>query len=70
MDESVINEAINKAIKEADEKGIKGKDITPFLLDKIQKITGGNSLASNIELVLNNARLASNIAVELSRLGK
>lgn len=70
MDESVINEAIDKAIKEADEKGIKGKDITPFLLDKIQKITGGNSLASNIELVLNNARLASNIAVELSRLGK
>lgn len=70
MDESVINEAIDKAIKEADERGIKGKDITPFLLDKIQKITGGNSLASNIELVLNNARLASNIAVELSRLGK
>lgn len=68
MDATVINEAIDKAILEAEERGIKGKDITPFLLDKIQKITGGNSLASNIQLVLNNARLASQIAVELSKL--
>ncbi len=70
MDVDVINEAIDLAIAEADKKGIKGKDITPFLLDKIQKITGGNSLNSNIELVLNNARLASQIAVELSKLNK
>ena len=69
MDVEVIGEAIDKAVKEAEEKGVKGKDITPFLLDKIQKITGGNSLASNIQLVLNNARLASQIAVELSKLG-
>ncbi|MBQ8177737.1 MAG: pseudouridine-5'-phosphate glycosidase [Clostridia bacterium] len=69
MDASVINQAIDKAIAEAEEKGIKGKDITPFLLDKIQKITGGNSLNSNIELVLNNARLAAQIAVELSQIG-
>ena len=69
MDVEVISEAIDKAVKEAEEKGVKGKDITPFLLDKIQKITGGDSLASNIQLVLNNARLASQIAVELSKLG-
>ena len=69
MDAEVIGEAIDKAVKEAEEKGVKGKDITPFLLDKIQKITGGDSLASNIQLVLNNARLASQIAVELSKLG-
>lgn len=69
MDAKVIGEAIDKAVKEAEEKGVKGKDITPFLLDKIQKITGGDSLASNIQLVLNNARLASKIAVELSKLG-
>lgn len=69
MDMEVIGEAIDKAVKEAEEKGVKGKDITPFLLDKIQKITGGDSLASNIQLVLNNARLASQIAVELSKLG-
>ena len=69
MDLEVIGEAIDKAVKEAEEKGVKGKDITPFILDKIQKITGGDSLASNIQLVLNNARLASQIAVELSKLG-
>ena len=69
MDVEVIGEAIDKAVKEAEEKGVKGKDITPFLLDKIQKKTGGDSLASNIQLVLNNARLASQIAVELSKLG-
>ena len=70
MDVEVISEAIDKAVKEAEEKGVKGKDITPFLLDKIQKITGGDSLASNIQLVLNNARLASQIAVELSKLSR
>ena len=69
MDAEVIGEAIDKAVKEAEDLGVKGKDITPFLLDKIQKITGGDSLASNIQLVLNNARLASQIAVELSKLG-
>lgn len=68
MDAKVINVAIDQAIEEAEERGIKGKDITPFLLDKIQKITGGSSLSSNIELVLNNARLASRIAVELAKL--
>ena len=68
MDARGIGEAIDKAVKEAEEKGVKGKDITPFLLDKIQKITGGDSLASNIQLVLSNARLASQIAVELSKL--
>ena len=70
MDAKVIGEAIDKAVKEAEDLGVKGKDITPFLLDKIQKITGGDSLASNIQLVLNNARLASQIAVELSKLGR
>lgn len=69
MDVEVIGEAIDKAVKEAEVLGVKGKDITPFLLDKIQKITGGDSLESNIQLVLNNARLASQIAVELSKLG-
>ena len=70
MDAKVIGEAIDKAVTEAEEKGVKGKDITPFLLDKIQKITGGNSLASNIQLVFNNARLASQIAVYRASLDK
>lgn len=68
MDADVINKAIDSAIDEAGALGVKGKDVTPFLLDKIQRITGGDSLDSNIQLVLNNARVASEIAVELSKL--
>ena len=45
----------------------RGKDTTPFLLAKIKEITGGDSLAANIELVYNNARLAAQIAVELAK---
>ena len=62
MDPAVINAAIDKAIAEADEKGIRGKETTPFLLARIKDITGGDSLASNIQLVLNNARLAARTA--------
>ena len=68
MDPAVINKAIDDAVAEANALGVHGKDITPFLLDKIQKLTGGDSLASNIQLVFNNARLAARTAAELSRL--
>ena len=68
MDPEYIENVIKEAIADANEKGIKGKEITPFLLDKIQKVTGGESLESNIKLVLNNAELAARIATELSRL--
>lgn len=63
MDEKVINGAIDEALKEMDEKGIHGKECTPFLLAKVAALTGGNSLASNIQLVFNNAKLAAEIAV-------
>lgn len=62
MDEDIINKAINEAVKEAEEKGIKGKESTPFLLSKVKDITGGSSLDANIELVFNNAKLAAQIA--------
>ena len=62
MDPVRINKAIDEAMLEADAKGIKGKEVTPFLLARIKDITGGDSLASNIELVLNNARLAARTA--------
>ena len=62
LDKSEIDEAIVEALKSADAKGIKGKDVTQFLLSEIKKITGGESLRSNIELVKNNARLAAEIA--------
>lgn len=68
MDASFINAKIDEAIKEAAVLGIKGKETTPFLLDKIQQITGGESLASNIQLVYNNAALAAHIAGELASL--
>ncbi|MBP7278810.1 MAG: pseudouridine-5'-phosphate glycosidase, partial [Sedimentibacter sp.] len=57
MDYDIITDAINKAVKQADENGIKGKDTTPFLLAKVKEITGGDSLESNIMLVYNNASL-------------
>lgn len=62
MPADVINKAIETAVDEANKLGIKGKEITPYLLDKIQKLTGGESLESNIKLVYNNAKLAALIA--------
>jgi len=63
LDYNFMMDAIDKAIKEAKNKGIKGKEATPFLLGKVKEITEGKSLESNIELVYNNAKLAAEIAV-------
>lgn len=68
MDYKYITDSIAEAIKEAESLGIKGKDTTPYLLDKIQKITEGKSLEANIELVYNNVRLGAQIASELCKL--
>ncbi len=62
-DKELIDEAINKALKLADEKNIKGKDITPFLLANIKEITQGKSLEANIHLVKNNCRIAAEVAI-------
>lgn len=62
MDSEYIANNIAQALKEAESLGIHGKGVTPFLLDKIQKLTGGKSLQANIQLVYNNARLAAEIA--------
>ena len=59
MDPDVINAAIDEALRDASSLGIHGKETTPFLLAKIKDLTGGESLASNIQLVLGNARLAA-----------
>lgn len=66
MDSEKINSAIERAVKEAQDKGIKGKETTPFLLSKIKDVTEGKSLESNIELVYNNALVASKLAYSLS----
>ncbi len=68
MDPEIINEAIDKALYLADKNHIKGKDVTPFLLKTIVELTGGDSLESNIKLVLNNAQLGAKVAKELSKL--
>ncbi len=68
MDSKYISDNIQRAVEEAERLGISGKETTPYLLDKIQRLTGGKSLQANIELVYNNARLASQIARELCKL--
>lgn len=62
MDEKAINKAIEKALEEAKEKGIHGKETTPFLLSKVVEVTGGKSLEANIALVKNNAKLGAEVA--------
>ena len=65
MPKEVIDAAIEQAIREMDAAGIHGKQCTPFLLAKVKDLTGGDSLAANIQLVLNNARLAAQTAKAL-----
>ncbi|MDE4542954.1 pseudouridine-5'-phosphate glycosidase [Thermoanaerobacterium sp. R66] len=68
MNREYIEKAIYKALEEADANNIKGKKLTPFLLEKIKDITSGDSLKANIELVKNNAIVGAKIAVELNKL--
>lgn len=70
MPQAAIDTAVTQALLEAAEQGISGKASTPFLLARVCEITGGDSLASNIQLVLNNARLAAGIAAAYTRLGQ
>lgn len=65
LDEILINNAIEEALKECDLNGIIGKNITPFLLSKIKSITDGKSLRANISLIKNNAKTGALIAKEL-----
>lgn len=58
---------INVALEAAEAAGVHGKDITPFLLAKVKELTGGESFKSNVELALNNARVAARIAVEYAK---
>ena len=67
MDKATIDAAIDQAMRELREQGVHGKETTPFLLARVVELTGGDSLESNIQLVLNNARLASKTAAALCR---
>jgi len=68
LDHKMIDDVIDSALDMAKQKGIKGKATTPFLLATIKDLTGGESLASNLQLAYNNARVASMIAVEYCKL--
>lgn len=67
MSNAVIDAAIAQALRELEEQGIGGKESTPFLLKRVVEITGGDSLDTNIQLVMNNARVAADIAVALAQ---
>ena len=67
MDPVRMNKVIDEAVAEAERQHIHGKNITPFLLARIKDVTGGDSLASNIQLAFNNARMAARIAAAMGR---
>ena len=66
MDPARINAAIDQAVADSRRLGIHGKEVTPYLLARVKELTGGDSLDANIQLVLNNARLAARTAKALS----
>jgi len=69
MPRTRIDSAVEQALAEAEAQGVAGKESTPFLLARVTELTGGDSLATNIRLVENNARLAALIACEIAELG-
>ncbi|XP_040201670.1 pseudouridine-metabolizing bifunctional protein C1861.05-like isoform X2 [Rana temporaria] len=66
----IIEEAIQQALEETRLQGIRGKDVTPFVLQRVNELTGGRSLESNIALVKNNAKVGSRIAAALCQIRK
>lgn len=68
LEENEIEATIAQACDDADKQGVKGKELTPFLLSRILSLTVGGSLNANIALVRNNAELGARVAVELARL--
>ena len=66
-DAKVINTAIENALVRANELGVSGKEITPFILSHVSEATGGDSLAANVALVENNARLGAKIAFAFAK---
>lgn len=68
MDPAYINKEIDKALEQMEKDGVKGKEETPYLLAAIVKLTEGKSLETNIQLILNNAKLGADIAKEYSKI--
>ena len=70
IDSTIIENSINSSMETAKKNNVKGKDLTPFLLQNITSLTKGETLKSNIKLMLNNARLAAKIAISFYELHK
>lgn len=68
MEREAMEREIEKALQAADDARVRGRDVTPFLLAKMKELTSGESLETNIALVLNNASLAAQIALAFSGL--
>lgn len=68
LDADAMEDAIARALADADAKGIKGKDVTPHLLAALERITGGRSLTANMALIRDNARVAAGVAVAYAAL--
>lgn len=66
LPEEAAGEAIERALQEVKEQHIRGQQVTPFMLRRVNELTGGASLRANLELLLNNARLAAAIAQHLA----
>jgi pseudouridine-5'-phosphate glycosidase len=69
MDPDPLRRALDLALDEARRRGIAGKPLTPFLLEAVRHATGGASLRANCALLVANARLAAEVAVELAARG-
>ena len=67
LDEATISRAIEEALLELESHRLQGKAVTPFLLERVRRATGGRSLEANIALILNNARLGAELALEIAR---
>ena len=68
LDDQVMEQAVEQALEEAEEAGIKGAEVTPYLLSRVSEITGGDSLRANLSLLKNNARVAAQTAAALHEL--
>jgi pseudouridine-5'-phosphate glycosidase len=68
LPDKVMEDAVNQALQDATDDGIRGGKLTPFLLKRVSELTGKASLTANLGLLLNNARVAAQVAVQLSKL--
>lgn len=68
LDEATLSRALEEALLELESHRVRGKAITPFLLERIRLATGGRSLEANVALILNNARLGAELALEIARM--